>query len=90
MEFNSKEEMFAYEKAREKYYMEFLNAGSTFEFYKLWLREIFIPKYRKLKKEYDHYCGGWYRDENNIIHASNIMCVDQGMIKEDDIIFVDY
>lgn len=90
MEFTSKEEMIAYEKAREDYYMEFLDAKSTLEFYKLWLREIFVPKYRKLKKQYDSYRGGWYRDENGIIHALDIWFVDEDRIKDGDILSTNY
>lgn len=84
-EFNSKEEMIAYEKDRENYYMQFLNVKSTFEFYKLWLKEIFNKEYRELKKKYDGYCGGWYRDEDGVIHALDISCIDLGRIKNGDI-----
>lgn len=76
MEFVSKEEMLAYEKDREAYYMQFLNTKSIFKFYKLLFREIFVPKYRKLKREYDSYRGGWYRDEEGIIHAVDVSFVD--------------
>lgn len=90
MEFASKEEMLAYEKARENYYMEFLDARNTFKFYKLWFREIFVPKYRKLKKQYDGYCGGWYRDKDGIIHALDICSVDKDRIKDEDILVTKY
>lgn len=80
MEFASKEEMLAYEKAREDYYMKFFNIN-TIEFYKLWLKEIFVPKYRKLNKEYNNYIGGWYKDENGIIHANDIYLVDLDKIE---------
>jgi hypothetical protein len=79
MEFASREEMIAYEKARESYYVEFINAVENKQigkFYKLWLRELFVPKYKKLKKEYDGYIGGWWRDEDGIIHTKNIWSVD--------------
>ena len=83
MEFTSKEEMLAYETAREDYYLEFINAVERKhigKFYKLWFRELFIPKYRKLKKEYDEYIGGWWRDENGVIHTKNIWCIDTNKI----------
>ena len=83
MEFTSKEEMLAYEKAREDYYLEFINAvkhKQIWKFYKLWLRKLFIPKYRKLSKEYDEYIGGWWRDDDGIIHTTNISCVDTDKI----------
>lgn len=85
IEFNSKEEMITYEKDRENYYMQFLNTKNTFEFYKLWFKEIFNKKYRELKREYDGYCGGWYRDKDDIIHALDISCIDLGRIKNGDI-----
>ena len=83
MEFASKQEMLAYEKAREDYYAEFINAVESKQigkFYRLWLRELFIPKYRKLKKEYDNYIGGWWKDEEGIIHAKSIWLIDTNKI----------
>jgi len=85
IEFNSKEEMIAYETDRENYYMQFLNAKNTFEFYKLWFKELFVKEYRELKKKYDGYCGGWYRDKDGIIHTENISCVDSDKVKNGDI-----
>lgn len=85
IEFNSEEEMIAYEKDREDYYIQFLNTKNTFEFYRLCLKEIFNKEYRELKKKYDGYCGGWYRDENNIIHALDVSCIDLGKVKNGDI-----
>lgn len=85
IEFNSKEEMIAYEKDREKYYMQFLNTKNTFEFYKLWFKEVFTKEYKELKKKYDGYCGGWYRDVDDIIYAPDISCIDLGRIKNGDI-----
>ena len=90
LEFNSKEEMIAYEREREKYYMQFLNTKSTFEFYRLWIKEIFNKEYRELKKKYDGYCGGWYRDEDGIIHALDICFVDKDRIKDEDILLTKY
>ena len=86
IEFNSKEEMIAYEKDRENYYMQFLNTKNIFEFYKLWFKEIFNKKYRELKREYDGYCGGWYRDEKNIIHAIDVSFVCRNKVKDGDIL----
>ena len=90
MEFTSKEEMLAYEKVRENYYRNFLDARNTFGFYKLLFREIFVSKYRKLKKQYDDYCGGWYRDKDGIIHALDICFVDKNRIKDEDILVTEY
>lgn len=84
MEFASKEEMLAYEEQRERYYMEYLNA-SVFKIYKLLLRDIFIRKYRLLKKEYDSYFGGWYRDRIGIIHSERISIIDISKIKDNEI-----
>ena len=88
MEFKSKEEMLDYEKAREDYYLESIravNEGHIGRFYYLWLREIFIPKYRKLKKEYDNYSGGWYKDENGFIHTKHISFVDLDTLEKGSI-----
>lgn len=85
MEFASRQEMLAYEKAREDYYAEFISAVERRQigkFYKLWIREILVPKYRKLKKEYDEYHGGWWRDEYGIIHAKSVWCVDTDKITD--------
>lgn len=80
MEFSSKEEMLRYEQERENYYLESIHAinrGELGKFYWLWFREIFVPKYRKLKREYDNYSGdGWYRDERGIIHTRHISNVE--------------
>lgn len=76
MEFTSKEEMLAFEKERTEYYMEFLNAKNIFQLYKLEFRDLLIPKYRKLKKKYDGYYGGYYRDIDGIIHAEYIEIID--------------
>lgn len=84
MEFTSKEEMMEYEEQREKYYMEYLNA-SVFKIYKLLLRDIFICKYRLLKKEYDSYFGGWYRDQVGVIHSARISIIDTSKIKDNEI-----
>lgn len=89
MEFASREEMLAYEKAREAYYMKFIKAGVC-ELYALWFKEIFIPKYRKLKKKYDSYFGGWYRNEKGFIHSNHIIFVDLDRVSDGDICITDY
>ena len=83
MEFASKKDMLAYENAREDYYSEFINAierKQIGKFYKLWLRELLVSKYKKLKKEYNEYVGGWWRDENALIRTKNIWCIDVNKI----------
>ena len=84
MEFASKEEMLAYEEQRERYYMEYLNA-SVFKIYKLLLRDIFIHKYRLLKKEYASYFGGWYRDQVGVIHSNHTWLIDIDKVKDNEI-----
>lgn len=84
MNFASQKEMLAYEEQREKYYMEYIKAN-VFKLYKLLLRDIFVRKYRLLKKEYDNYIGGWYRDQVGIIHANHIWLIDIDKIKDDEI-----
>lgn len=93
MEFSSKEELLLYERERENYYMESISAvnrGDLGKFYWLWLREIFVPKYRKLKKEYDNYYGnGWYRDEKGIIHTRHISNVETSGLNDGTICITD-
>lgn len=94
MEFNSKEEMLAFECERERYYMESIDAihENLFKFYFLWLRELIVPRYRKLKKIYDNYSGGYYKDEYGLIHAKHVAFVDNKhphgtiCIVEDDLV----
>ena len=93
MEFKNREEMIEFEEKRTDYYMESINAidqGRIFTFYRLWLREIFIPKYRKLKKLYDSYNGGWYRDEDGYIHASYPHLVETNNLLDGEILIADY
>lgn len=92
MQFKDREEMIEFEENRINYYLESINAidqGRIFTFYRLWLREIFVPKYKKLKKLYDSYTGGWYRDENGYIHTKAIEYVDIEDIKDGEIILVE-
>lgn len=65
-EFESRDAMLEYEKEREQYYMEGIsvcNRRHIFEFYKMLFLETFHPRYRAIKKEYDSYCGGWWRND---------------------------
>ena len=92
MEFKNREEMIEFEEKRINYYLESINAidqGRIFTFYRLWLREIFIPKYRKLKKLYDSYSGGWYRDEEGYIHTKAIEFVNEEYLNNGEIIFIE-
>ena len=93
MEFKNREEMIEFEEKRINYYLESINAidqGRIFTFYRLWLREIFVPKYRKLKKLYDSYSGGWYRDENGYIHASYPHLVETNNLLDGEMLIADY
>ena len=93
MEFKNREEMIEFEEKRINYYLESINAieqGRIFTFYRLWLREIFVPKYRKLKKLYDSYRGGWYRDEDGYIHASYPHLVETNNLLDGEILIADY
>ena len=93
MEFKNREEMIEFEKKRADYYMESIKAiqeGKIFAFYKLWFREIFIPKYRKLNKLYESYTGGWYRDEEGYIHASYPNLVETNNLLDGEILIADY
>ena len=78
-EFTSREAMFVYEQERERYYMEGIsicNRSHIFAFYKMLFLETFHPKYRAIKKEYDNYCGGWWRNDKGWACAEHVQCID--------------
>lgn len=77
--FTSHEAMLQYEKEREQYYMDGIsicNRKHIFEFYKMLFLETFHPKHRAIKREYDNYCGGWWRDDKGWARARYICCID--------------
>lgn len=85
-QFNSREEMLAYEAEREKYYMKFLEGGPMDTYIHLFL-DKFSPKHRALKREYDGYFGGWYRDEFGYPCSTCIDCIDKDAIGDGSICF---
>lgn len=86
MQFKNKEELLQFEKEREQYYSDwFRKTRTTIGFYKQWFLEIFHPEHRALKKKYDSYTGGWYR-EGNIIFTNNIACIDDSELKTGTIV----
>ena len=86
--------MLAFEWERERYYMKSIDAihENLFKFYFLWLRELIVPRYRKLKKIYDNYSGGYYKDGYGLLHAKHVAFVDNKhphgtiCIVEDDLV----
>lgn len=88
MEFSSREEMLKFEREREQYLMHWIsisNRGHLLEFYKLLILETFHPKYRAIKKKYEGYNGGWYRDKHGYPTSAYIWCIDQDRLSEGDI-----
>lgn len=88
-EFKNREEMLNYEKQRDAYYKNWVSLSNSnlFGFYKLLFLELFHPKYRATKKEYNSYMGGWFRDENGFIHTNNLAIVSGA--KNGEIIITD-
>jgi len=85
-QFDSREEMLAYEDRREKYYMKFLEGGAIATYKQLFL-DTFVPKRRALKKEYDGYFGGWYRDKFGYPCSTCVDCIDKDAIADGSICF---
>lgn len=63
-EFSSREDMMAYEDARENYLASrMVHICGLGNFYKYLFLDIFHPKYRKIMKEYESYYSGYWRDD---------------------------
>jgi hypothetical protein len=87
-EFVSREAMLEYEKEREQYYMDGIsicNRRHIFQFYKMLFLETFHPKHRAIKKEYDNYCGGWWRNDKGWACADYIQCIDPSRLCDDTV-----
>lgn len=90
MEFPNYMDMMEFEAAREKYYLDFIHICNSYDplrlkFYKRLFLEAFHPKYRSLKKMYDGYIGGWWRDENGHPCAHPIELIDMDSVLEGEI-----
>lgn len=90
MEFSSYEHMMKFEKEREDYYLDFIRLCDTHDpfkiaFYKRLFRDTFHPKYRAIKKMYDNYSGGFWRDENGYLCAENVAFIDKKYIDDGEI-----
>ena len=88
-EFSSLEEMVKFEQEREAYYMAQIRAidKNPFACYKQIILDIFSPKHKALKKLYDGYSGGWWRDEYGRPCAKHINFIDVNAIKPGEICF---
>ncbi|MGN0246510.1 MAG: hypothetical protein ACI4DK_11190 [Lachnospiraceae bacterium] len=88
MEFDSREAMLQFENDREQYFLDWIarcNRRNLGEFYKYLFLEAFHPKYRAIKKMYEEYDGGWYRDEHGWICTKYIGNIDSSNLKDGDI-----
>ena len=77
-----------FERDRELYYLDWINISNKHhlgEFYKRMFLEIFHPQYRAVKKMYDGYAGGWYRNENGFACADHIAKIDRDKLNNGDI-----
>lgn len=90
MEFPSYKDMMEFEKERENFYLDFLHICDSFDpfrvgFYKRLFLETFHPKYRSLRKLYDGYYGGWWRDEAGHPCAFPIQRIDIDAVSDGEI-----
>lgn len=90
MEFSSYEDMMKFEAEREKFYLDLIQICNSFDpfrlkFYKRLFIETFHPQYRSLKKMYDGYCGGWWRDNNGHPCAKHIHLIDIAVVPDGEI-----
>lgn len=89
MQFKNREELLKFEANRKQYYDNwFKETRTTIGFYKQLFLETFHPEYRALRKKYENYLGGWYKDDNNIIYTNCMGCLS-GMRFEPGTIVVD-
>lgn len=87
MQFENREELFKFERERKEYYDDwFWKTKTTIGFYKQWFLEIFNPKHRALKKKYDSYLGGWYKD-GNIIYTTCTSCLSDVSFEPGTIVY---
>ena len=86
-EFSSREEMDAYEDAREEYMMSRMKFKcGLLNFYKYLFLDTFIPKYRRIMKEYEAYLAGYWRDSNGYIWSTwPVSSFPDSMFKDGDI-----
>lgn len=79
MEFASREEMLRFERERELYLLDWIeisNRRHLGTFYKHLFLEALHPKYRAIKKMYEGYHGGWYRDEHGRPTSAHVWLID--------------
>ena len=90
-EFNCREEMLQYESDRLEYYKDWISlcnidsVDKLVKFYKMLLLEKFHPKYRGIRKQYDGYCGGWYRNERGWACSESINYIDINAMRDGDV-----
>lgn len=88
MEFASREEMLRFEREREQYLTEWIaisNRRNLGTFYKRLFVEAFHPKYRAIKKMYEGYHGGWYRDEHGRPTSAHVWLIDTEKLSDGEI-----
>lgn len=67
-EFSSYDEMMRFERDQELYFIRYIKAcEDPFKFYKQLFLETFHPKYRRIKKMYEEYAGGFWRDDHGYL-----------------------
>lgn len=85
-EFNSRKEMDAYEDAREEYMMSRMKFKcGLLNFYKYLFLDTFIPKYRRIMKEYEAYLAGYWRVNEYIWSTWPVSSFPDSIFKNGDI-----
>ena len=90
MEFSSYDDMIKFEAERERFYLDFIDICNSFDplrikFYKRLFLETFHPQYRRLKKLYNSYYGGWWRDSGGHPCANPIQHIDTDFVSDGEI-----
>lgn len=83
-EFESEEALIQFEKERQEYYIRQLDEihRNRLNCYKHIIQEYLTSKGRQLRKLYDNYLGGYWKDANGYIYTHNIhLLVDDGRFK---------
>lgn len=85
-EFSSIDDMLAYEKERERYLASRMvsNCG-LFKFYYYEFLDTFIPKYRKIIKEYKSYLAGYWKNNDTFFSTYPLSQFPNSIFKNGDI-----
>jgi hypothetical protein len=87
-EFKTLEEKNLFEENRINYYLERVTV-SAWKCYKYLFIDYFTPSGRKMRKLYDNYDGGYYRDKKGYIHIDMIGLIPLDNLSDGEVIIED-